>query len=236
MSVATELLLYVEDGVQFQEKVESLIIDADILFKEVLNVSQIFSALETSNSKGVILVASQEMLGVVNRIIKSNPSYIDKMFVVHCLHNVSKNLFDNDNICEEVNMDKFNKFLNLSLREENEQVRSEPDLLYRLIRFELDGLGVSKKYIGYKYLVDIVYSVIVNEETDCYSFSLFEEVAKQNFCGPELIERDIRHMLTMTFNTNLKFQKQILSNSKNKTNINSKFILNNLINFIKNNI
>ena len=101
-------------------------------------------------------------------------------------------------------------------------------IVTQIIRTEIENLGISKKYLGFKYVVDIISCAIFNNIEDAYNNNMFEFIASINHVNTHNVERDIRHMLISCYNSCVKI-KNIVKISK----INAKNILNNLIKYLK---
>ena len=73
-------------------------------------------------------------------------------------------------------------------------------LLSKVIRFELEQLEVSKTYVGFNYLVNLLSNELAlntNHESSAY------------FSQSENLNRDIRHMLQKCWQTNAKFKSSL---------------------------
>ena len=101
-------------------------------------------------------------------------------------------------------------------------------LITRLIRFEFEKLGISQKYIGFKYLVDTASLALSNHINKIYCTNIFQQIADLNNTSYESVERDIRHMLSTLWQNNKTF-KTIISYNLAGEQINSKCILTSLI-------
>lgn len=136
--------------------------------------------------------------------------------------------------CTHQSLDLLEKYLlaNVNLNNISTKLPTS-SLLNKLIMLELENLGISKKYIGFKYLVDIITNSICKNTSIPYSAEQFEYIANINSSTPDAIERDIRHMLLSSWKASKTLQITLCSKLSLKQQPNAKSVLINLIRYLK---
>lgn len=115
------------------------------------------------------------------------------------------------------------------MRQGKEDMIIKNNLLNRLIRLELEKINISKKYVGFKYLTEIlVFSFdrkIQNEGTN-----VVIETANLNGVSVDAINHDIKHMFLNCCRQNDKLCKILNGGVVGVCDIKS--MLNNLVKYI----
>ena len=76
------------------------------------------------------------------------------------------------------------------------------NVVYQVIRDELQHLGIPKKYNGFKFVCDLCFFILTKDVPNTYSTSTIILVAQANQTNYCNVERNIRHMLNKTCSTN----------------------------------
>lgn len=227
---SANLLFFSENRTAVQNQVRSLMVECGIPFRETGSISQVFSALENPNYYAVILISTQELYNTVintTHLLNATP----RLFVLYP-HQVTTGDFFN-NYCETT-ISSLKNFLITNIKNFNICVRPQPPvLIQKLVRLELEKLGIGKKYIGFKYIVDLLVNALCNKIFDAYDNELFEYVASINLTTPQSIERDIRHMLLTTWKSSPYFKNTLSTIPFWENEVNAKNILNNLILYLR---
>ncbi|MFQ6723838.1 MAG: sporulation initiation factor Spo0A C-terminal domain-containing protein, partial [Clostridia bacterium] len=99
------------------------------------------------------------------------------------------------------------------------------NLLNKLIKDELIKLGLSDKYVGFKYLTELITNSLKSSFYTTKYIDFFEYVSRINLSPIDSIERAVRHMLSTTWKQNKEFRQTLRSkcqidkpNSKNLLN------------------
>ena len=102
-------------------------------------------------------------------------------------------------------------------------------LLSHLVANALEGLGVCKKYTGFRYLVDFLrvrLSSRISKPSYCATLDI---VAALNRSTRDIVDRDTRHILMSSWKNSTKLRSTIQLNTNQPG---AKQILNNLIEYI----
>jgi len=182
----------------------------------------------------VVCSNSEYIYNSINKIIKSNNYNDSKIFIIYD-QNLSNYQFENS--CSFKNLEPFEQFLleSISLNKINTQPQTQP-LLNRVVDIELEKLDISKKYIGFKYLVDFIAKSLSYKYRNYSMPQIFDFVASINNSSYDTIEHDIRHLLLTNWKTNIKLKNALPDLNKIKYQPNAKTILQNLIYYIKQSI
>jgi len=228
MNNSLNLLLYVDKTVCFRDEVRLLIAKCGIPFIELDGVAHLFSAVKQSN-KCIIVVAGQQLFETITSFRNTTNELSHIFFVLKF-----NPLISVKNFCTCETLYKLEEYLNINIRLKNIDMRfPNTTLMHRLIRCELNNLDISKKYAGFKYIVDLIDNVLKTKITNPYSSELFKYVASINVTTADIVERNIRHMLTTTWKNSTKFRSAILPKKQDKTSIPAKDILNGIIDYLK---
>lgn len=102
-------------------------------------------------------------------------------------------------------------------------------LIEKVVRLELQSIGIENKYIGFKYLAELLTQAIINQDNQPYTLNKIENIAISNNISLDSAERDIRHLLTSSKPT-LLHNQIIDQNLKHST----KQTINNIFKYLKN--
>ena len=199
----------------------------DIPFNEFETLSELKSLIQNKNNYFIIVCDMVEIIKYI-QAVKSD---------------ICKNIFivSNINLCNSFATNELDKLEAeiLSLVDCNKINVSLPPLTLtnKLIRQELENLNISKKYTGFKYLVELVNVAITKNMSDAYTVENFEYIASTNNSQASNIERDIRHVISVNWknydsNASNILQVTLLPYINGATN--TKNILNALILHVKN--
>ena len=228
MHSSTELIFYSERHDSYQNNVRSLIIDCDISFKEVYDISYLFSLIDNPKTCIIMLINTQQHLTEIKNIMTSYNRH--NIFIVY-FNNIANDGFF-DNFCSYENLEPLKAFLNYHLNNQNNCVYIQThSLAHRLIRFEFENLEISKKYNGFKFLVDFCINCIYSNPSLSY-IELLELVAQLNLTTFEIVEHAIRHMLLSTLKSSSRCRK-LLCISSTQSPLSTKDLLNSLVKYLK---
>lgn len=233
MYQSINLMIYAENNTNPQKLIQSIVASHNIPFKELRSLGLVFSAIKNPSTYLILLIKTRQLLESIKSISKNCPDCQSRIFIIYDSENNIDPFFEN--FCLNSNLDKVNQFItNISQSKQIFSPRQPSKLLSKLVELELQNLDVSKKYIGFKYLIELIVNAI---STQCFSsnyIDLFEYVAILNLASIDTVERDVRHMLVTTWKTSVKFKHILQKFLPNSENPNSKRILNAIINYIKN--
>lgn len=233
MYQSINLMLYAENNTTSQNLIQSLIINHEIPFKELRSLGLVFSAIKNPRNYIILLIKNKETLTSIETISKIYHNPQSRIFIVYETEDTIGGFFEN--FCLSSNLNKLNEFIVNTYQSNKISPPNQPSkLLSKLVTLELENLDISQKYIGYKYLLDLVVNAV---STQCFStnyIDLFEHTAIYNSASIDTIERAVRHMLLTTWKTSFKFRHILQKFLPNSQNPNSKKLLNAIIHHIKN--
>lgn len=227
MHCLSSLVLYSEPLTSFADDVRSLISECDIPFKEIGNISQIYSHANNPNTYIIILIQTIEHFNIIKNIM-SQPISSHNIFIIHSCDIENDENINNLYHFEKLSVVKSVLLYNLNVKHTSVYTQTH-SLIYKIIRAELECLEISKKYAGFKYLVDFCANSIYN--TSLSYTELIEIVSKINNSQADIVEHAIRHMLLATLKNSAIFRKTL--SLKKKTYLNNKDMLNIILDHIK---
>ena len=226
-------MFYSETNSQLRSNIRSLIIDSETPFKELRSLNLLFATIKNPQNLIIVLVDSVKLLKSLQNVCKNCYDYQNRVFVIHSSLSTVDNFFDK--YCIYPNLDELKNFLSYHIQTLNISPQHQPSkLLSKLVKLELQNLEISKKYIGFKYLTDIIVNALCNNFYSDSYIELFKYVASINLATIDTIERDVRHMLLTTWKNNAKFRQTLQTSSQHLEKANSKNILNAIITHLKN--
>lgn len=226
-------MFYSEPNSPHRNNVREFIIDKQTPFKELRSLNLLFAAIKNPQNLIIVLVDSVKLLRSLQNVCKGCYNYQNRVFVVHSSPDSVDNFFEKYSVYPSLY--ELNNFLTFNIKTLNTPPQHQPSkLLSKLVKLELQNLEISKKYVGFKYLTDIIVNALCNNfYADSY-IELFEYVARINLAPIDTIERDVRHMLLTTWKKNLKFRQTLQTSLQPLYKVNSKNILNAIITYLKN--
>lgn len=228
-----KLNLYCEAGCSSAQDIKNIIIGQGISFKELRNSTLLFSAIKNPENIVVVLISSNNLLTQLETFAKNCYNYQKRIFIVFQNTQLLDNFFINSCCYNKTN--KLIDFLT-STDITNSQTPTQPSqLLIKLVRFELEKLQIPTKYIGFNYLNQLAVNYLCNNYTSNTYIELFEYVAGINLASIDTIERDVRHMLLITWKNNSYFRNTLQCNNVLEKP-NSKNILSAILSYLKNTI
>ena len=224
------ILLYADNDDDFRRNAHSLIAECGIPFIEISSITHLFSAVK-KDSGHIIMVATRDLIDIIINLYTTNECKSHVFFV--CNFKEAINLPPN----KQVKYGDFNNlrdYLISNIKVKNINMKFQPQTpLSKLLRTELENIDISKKYTGFKYIVDLITHWFKNKVINTYSNDLFKEIASINTTTYDIVERDIRHMLVTTWKNSPKFRTAILPNKQTKSTLPAKQILNGLICYLQ---
>lgn len=209
------LTFYSDTTDEFSGLVKSCILKYEICFEEINNIDELILQLNYGYTYAIICIKEPYNNELINnkcfnkdhfvKII--NPETVDYNHIV-------------SNFIQSLAID--NKIL---------FIHKTSSLEVQLVNIELEKLGLSKKYLGFKYISDIVIESIKRKILDSYNPSLFKRIAIVNQVSEESVERDIRHILSKTWKSSSEIKQ--LFPTLNKTSPKSHELLNRIVTYIK---
>lgn len=227
MHSLSSLVLYIEPLTSFADDVRSLIYECDTPFKEIGSISQISLHINNPNTYIIILIQTIEHFNIIKNIMGQSINR-HNIFIVHSCDVENNENLNNLYYFEKLCVLKSALLYNLTIQHSSVYTQTH-SLIYKIIRAELEYLEISKKYAGFKYLVDFCVNSICNP---ILSYTeVIETVSKINTSQPDIVEHAIRHMLLATLKNSSIFRKTLCL--KKKTYLNNKEMLNIVLKHIK---
>lgn len=228
MQNLTNLFLFCEDGFNQKNNIRSLISQYNIPFKEVDSIANIFLLLKYPSNYFVLAINNKSTYNAIVAHLSSANIHPKQVFVIFQPNNKQKPPY-----CQEI--EKLNNFILSNIQNKNISTALQtPSLIEKVVRLELENIGILKKYIGFKYLVDLL-SIALKQQIDTpYNFEIFTIVGSLNNCLADTIEHDIRHMIISCWKNNQYLKDAV--NYKNNSHISAKNIVNKLIIYLKKSI
>ncbi|MBQ8522711.1 MAG: hypothetical protein IJ458_03515 [Clostridia bacterium] len=233
MYKSSNLIIYSENNIELKNDLVSLISQCDVAFKELHSLSVLFSSIKNPQYHLIIIVKSVKFLKMIQNIAKTCHNYQNRIFIVFSSSGIDDLFFNN--CCNFNQIYKVKDFIvnNIQLNTIQPQHQTS-NLINKLVKLELENLDISSKYVGFKYLTDVLANALsINFFGDNY-INLFEYVASIHLANIDTIERDVRHMLLSTWKNSPKFRNTIQNHLNLNKKPNSKNILNAVLNYLKN--
>lgn len=234
MYQSINLLVYAENNISFQQNVHALIVESRTPFKEVRSLGLLFSSIKNPPSRIILMVKTKEFLNTIETLAKTCHNYQSRIFIVHETHDTEDGFFAN--FCINPQLDKLKSFINNNSNQTSYVSHQSSNLLSKLIELELTNLDISKKYIGFKYLTDLIVNAFCSQFYSNNYIQLFEYVATSHLQSIDTIERDVRHMLLTTWERSEKFKSILQQYCPTSHKPNSKKLLKAIISHLKNTI
>ena len=115
--------------------------------------------------------------------------------------------------------------LDLALNSYINMAPLNPSCIHRIVSFELENIGVSKTYLGFKYILDLIILCIKDRQNLTSLDSKFERVGEVNLSNKGAVERDVRHMLNQCWKNNSTFRNTLVSVNNGDFTVNFKNLL-----------
>lgn len=215
MKERTHLLFYYEDETAFTDKIRAEFFNRSIPFLEISNKSDFFDALESKNYNIVMQINSQNMCDKIIDVaekqeIPSTAFIIISEKQLQCSRYILTNKLD----------DVIKYILSLALTYSINMRPINHSVIHKVVSAELEKIGITKTYIGFKYIVDLIVLCLKDRKSLIPLDAKLDKVALVNSINKASVERDIRHMLNTCWKNNEVFRNVLLSID------NYKFILN----------
>lgn len=229
------LILYSEKGTLISPDICSIITEQNVPFKQLNSLPLVFHAIKNPQNYIIVLARTKEFLNMIENISKECHNYQNRIFIIYSHNELIDYFFEN--YCTIDNLSKLKVFINsISLSLNILPSNNTSSLLYKLIHFELEKLGLSNKYIGFKYLINVLTNAL-GSNFYCNEYINLFECASRTYSTPiDTIERDIRHMLLSNWKNNLKFKENLLKTNHQIQKLNGKTLINAIITYLKNTI
>ena len=227
----SNLILYSEKTSDLTNNVRRVLFDCNISFKEASSLKLVLSSIKSPQYYVILIVKSKEFLQSIEKEIKYCYDYQSRVFII--FENNTLNDYFFNNFCTFPQLDKLQLFIKNNMGIEEIFPPNQPSkLLITLIKEELRSLGLSSKYTGFQYLIDLLANALTKHFYSAYYINLFEYITSLHNSTIDTIERDVRHMLLTTWKQNDRF-RQKLQHLTSSNNPNSKTLLNAIIEYIK---
>ncbi len=219
----TNLLVYNKDETSLGERVDLLLKSLPFSFITFETIEDILTQSQDKRCSNLIVVHNPDIYNKLNSIDLPSTAY-DNFIIVY--HDNQLPISKFAKYYTEKNLDNLYSLLALL------NPVSIPDFAQKMVRIELEKLNLSKKYLAFKYIVDIICHSLYTNTNDPFSTNTLSYIAKINNTSWNSVERDVRHMLVSNWNANEIFKSAIYKYIT-RTDINTKILLTALIDYIK---
>lgn len=226
------LIIYSEKDVEFKNKIIEILLDSNVIFKELHSLALTFSAIKNPQNHIIIAVKTKDFLASIENIAKGCHNYQNRIFIVFESINIDDYFFNNK--CIKDQLEPLKDFiLKTTTFQSISPLSNTSTLVYKLVELELKSLEISSKYTGFKYLTEILTQALSTNFYACDYIDFFQYSARLHSSTIDTIERDVRHMLTTSWKKNEKFRNIIQQNNPIE-NPKAKTILNAILEYLKN--
>lgn len=228
----SNLIVYYDKNFEHKQDIQTLLINNDIHFKVYNSLKLLFATLKNPQNYIIIAIDNLTTLRELENISHECFDYQNRLFVIFSSPTLIDNFFNN--YCTYDHLDKLTTFIHSNIKNKSLICQQQPStLLNKLICLELQNLGISTKYVGFKYLVGaIVNALSKNFYTNSY-IDLFTNIASTNLETVDTVERDVRHMLRTSWKNNSTFRNVFKSNFNTSSTPKVKDLLEAIINYLK---
>lgn len=208
----SNLIVYSEKEIEFKNEVISTIVEFDISFKELHSLTLTFSAIKNPQNYIILLAKSKEFLTTIENIAKGCHNYQERIFVIYNSDEIEDCFFNNS--CNRHQLYTLKSFISKALSSQAiTPSNNTSTLIYKLVELELHNLEIPAKYIGFKYLAEILTRALSTNFYACDYIDFFQYSARIHLATIDTIERDVRHMLLTTWKKSQKFRDLIQENN-----------------------
>ena len=218
------LLVYNKDSTDIGQKVDSILNSLPFSFISINTFESLLSKIQEKNCHVLVVVDNANIYNTLKNINLSTPNAYDRFIVIYINDITPIPKFTNHYTYH--NLDDIKPTL-MSLNP-----IAIPSFIQKMVRIELEKLNLSKKYLAFKYLVDIICYSLYTGNKDTFSTNMLSHIALINSTSWSSVERDVRHMLTSNWNSNEIFRSVICKHISG-TEINTKILIDALISYIK---
>jgi len=231
-----KFIFFAEENCKYQNNVRTIISKLDLPFCEIYKQDVLFNQLQQENNLCyfIICIDSEQMYNYFNKLSQSLIYKNYNFFVIYGQNFTNELSCPLNNFCLYNNLNQLEQFLIKSLLENKEQIIPSPQpFLKRIIDTELTKLDISKKYVGFRYLVDFIAMSLSHRCYNLDTYQIIDLVASMNNTNTDTIDHDIRHMLLASWKSSIKLKNSLLSLNKTTFQPSGKNILKNLVSYIK---
>ncbi len=231
MYSSVNLMIYGEKSQLIKEEIKRMFVDSGLLFKELNSLSILFSAVKNPQNSIVIIVESEQLLKELENVVKNCYAYQRRVFVVCANEELVDGFFEN--CCKVGEWRILKDFIDKNIAFRNACHHQTSELLNKLIRIELENIGLLSKYVGFEYLVDLSECALCKNFYCNNYIEFYDNVASKNLSSVDTIERNVRHMLLSTWKNNPEFRKILKDCCGISSRINVKILLNGVLEYLK---
>ena len=198
MYSSSDLIIYYDKEFEWKGEINKQLIEHDIMFKVFNSLKLVFSAIKNPQNHVIIATNNPSTLHQIENIAGKCFDYQNRVFVIFSSTELVDNFFTNYCIVPQLN--NLNTFICDNIKSnrliQNNQTST---LLNKLVALELENLGLSTKYVGFKYLVGAVSNALSKNFYTNNHIDLFANIASTHLETIDTVERDVRHMLRTTW-------------------------------------
>lgn len=197
------LFLFVENE-DLPDEAKSIIAKVGVTFSLLNNIDDAFNKILINDNYVVFILHNKFLYDSVQQHIENiNPSHF---FILNYTPACSDAGFFNNYTYNNETLSQFlirlikNSYIDLTPVKSN--------LITKLIRHELEKIGILKNYVGFKYLTDLMEIALKNRNTsNIHSYENFKTISVINLVNIKTIERDIRHMVIKSWHNSPPLQE-----------------------------
>lgn len=199
------LLVFFEDASN-ENEAKRIIIGSGISFIELKSFDALLSALSNSSQRIIIFLGGYKLYNKLQAYVKKWKIPNSSFIIFHSNDNISLTAPNN---C--FNITSLQNYLTNQISPaKNACSPHAPMLIEKLVGRELETLGIDKKYLGFKYLLDLITHTMNDHNlSDEKAYALIGNICNKTNMDPVIVERDIRHMLTTCWKKNMVLQSTL---------------------------
>lgn len=221
MKLKPRLLFYAERDTKFNDKIRAEFFKYSLPFIEISDGIELLNALASHNFNIIMRIDSQDLYNKVVNIVNKEQISASSFMIIHENPTFSASQYQSTNNIDEI----VRYILLLSANNKINMQPPTPSIVQRILAMEMEKVGISKSYIGFKYLVDLLVLNVLDRQSLISLDEKFEKLAILNNISKECIERDLRHMLNSCWKNSDTFRDTLLNFNKSTFTINFKNLI-----------
>lgn len=210
------LKFYKDIDDEFSDYIRCCLLSFDIIFDEIEDINETINIINSASACIIVYASSEYAENILERHYKNCGDYVLKL-TKPCNYETCK-----QEVCSFVS--------NLIANKKISSAPRKKPLIYQIVNAELEKLNLTKKYVGFKYLSDLLVDALKQNNLDPYNPQMFSKVAFINNVTIDSVEKDIRHMLMKNWKTSSVLKTQL---NINKSAVSSRELLKSVIEYLR---
>ena len=221
MKDRTRLIFYFEHESHLTDKLRAELFDKGVPFLEVLDKSDLFDALESKYYNVIMQVNTQDTFDKIVKLVELYQIPFSSFIIISEINLESQSKVKTTNNVDEI----MNHVMNLISSHIISMRPICPTIVQKLLSIELEKIGLTKVYIGFKYLLDLITMCMKDREKLISIPCKLSKIALYNCTNQGSVERDIRHMLTTAWKNCESYRQALFHVNKKEFVANFKNLL-----------